>query len=86
MGLTSSLFTSASGMNAAQIQAWIQSSLYELPPDSIVKLKVHGNISTEAMAVFRAPALRSLAPETMNIDTTLVDYTPYKRHPKKAPS
>ncbi len=66
------------GMNADQIRSWIQSSLYEMAPDSIVKLKVHGNISKEAMAVFRAPALRSLAPQTMNIDAMIVDYAHYR--------
>jgi exonuclease SbcD len=76
----------ASGMNAAQIQSWIESSLCALAPDSIVKLKVHSKLPTAAMAVFRAPALRSLAPETLNIDATLVDYTPYRRPPQKAPS
>ncbi len=69
----------AAGMNAAQIQAWIQSSLYDLPPDSIVKLKVHGKISPQAMATFRAPALRALAPDSMNIDAALVDYAYYRK-------
>ena len=65
----------AVGMKGTAIQAWIQSRLFEIPQDSIVKLKVHGKISESAMAVFSAPALRALAPETMNINATLVDYT-----------
>ena len=64
----------AAAMNGRQIRAWIQSRLYEVPADSVVKLKVHGKISAEALAVIRAPALRALAPETMNIDAILVDY------------
>lgn len=67
----------AAGMNASQIESWIQSRLFDIAPDSIVKLKVHGKISTEAMAVFKAPALRALAPGTMNIDATLVDHRVY---------
>jgi hypothetical protein len=71
----------AAGMPAPQIQFWIQSRLFEIPADSVVKLKVHGNLTAEAMAVFRAPCLRALAPETMNIDATLVDYRYYaNRH------
>ena len=62
-------------MKGAEIQAWIQSRLFEIPQDSIVKLKVHGKISEPAMAVFKAPSLRALAPETININATLVDYT-----------
>jgi hypothetical protein len=68
----------ATGMPASQIWSWIQSRLYEIPADSVVKLKVHGNLSTEAMAVFRAPCLRALAPETMNIEAALVDYRYYR--------
>jgi DNA repair exonuclease SbcCD nuclease subunit len=68
----------AAAMNGRQIQSWIQSRLYEIPADSVVKLKVHGNISAETLAVIRAPALRALAPSTMNIDATLVDYRYYR--------
>jgi len=68
----------AAGMNGPQIQSWIQSRLYEISADSVVKLKVHGKISEEALEVIRAPALRALAPETMNIDATLVDYSDYR--------
>ena len=69
----------AAGMNGPQVRAWIQSHLYEIPADSVVKLKVHGRISAEAMAVIRAPALRALAPETMNINAVPVDYAHYRR-------
>jgi DNA repair exonuclease SbcCD nuclease subunit len=68
----------AVGMQGTEIQAWIQSRLFEIPQDSIVKLKVRGKIPESAMAVFSAPSLRALAPETMNINVTLVDYTYYK--------
>jgi DNA repair exonuclease SbcCD nuclease subunit len=69
----------AAGMHAHQIQSWIRSRLYEISADSVVKLKVYGKISAEAMAAFKAPALRALAPETMNIDATLVDYRHYRK-------
>ncbi|MGD8882159.1 MAG: metallophosphoesterase [Desulfobacterales bacterium] len=68
----------AVGMRGTEIQAWIQSRLFDIPPDSIVKLNVHGTISESAMTVFSAPSLRALAPETMNISATLVAYTYYK--------
>jgi exonuclease SbcD len=68
----------AAGMHAPQIESWIQSRLHEISADSVVKLKVHGNLTAEAMAVFRAPILRALAPETMNISATLVDYLSYE--------
>jgi len=73
----------AAGLSAAQIQSWIQSSLFDIAPDSIVKLKVHGRISEEAMVAFKAPALRALAPETMNINASLVDYAAYAGRRRK---
>jgi len=69
----------AAAMNGPQIQSWIQSRLYQIPADSVVKLKVHGKISAEALSVIRAPALRALAPSSMNIDATLVDYNHYRK-------
>ena len=64
---------SATAMTANELGSWIKSSLEELPPDSVVKLKVHGKIRSSARDVLRAPSLRSLAPPTMNVDTTFVD-------------
>ena len=57
----------AAGMRGSQIQAWIQSRLFEIPRDSVLQIKVHGNLSEEALRVFSAPSLRALAPATMNI-------------------
>ena len=56
-------------MSATELEAWIKSSLAELPRDSVVKLKIHGMITEEAMQVLSAPTLRSLAPQSMNISS-----------------
>jgi hypothetical protein len=56
------------------LRLWLESTIGELPHDSIVKLKIHGMISEAAMAVLRAPSLRALAPPTMNIDAAFQDY------------
>lgn len=69
----------AAGMKATDIQVWIQSRLFDIPQDSIVKLNVHGKIFKPAMAVFSAPCLRTLAPESMNIYAKMVDYPYYKK-------
>ncbi len=61
-------------MSAPELSSWLANSIGELPEDSIVKLKIHGRISREAMTVLRAASLRSLAPPTMNIDTAFQDY------------
>jgi len=71
----------AAAMTAGQLGSWIGKTLEELPPDSVVKLKVHGKITADAMAALRAPCLRSLAPQTMNIDANFTDYRfTSKRH------
>ena len=67
------------GMSASQIRTWIQSRLFELPPDSVLQIKVHGNISEEALGALSAPALRALAPATMNINAILLDYARYAK-------
>jgi hypothetical protein len=61
-------------MDAAKLRSYLKGTLYELPQDGIVRLKIHGRISQAAMAVLRAASLRSLAPPTMNIDTAFKDY------------
>ncbi|MBT8371226.1 MAG: hypothetical protein KJO34_09710, partial [Deltaproteobacteria bacterium] len=59
-----------SAMSAAQFRAWIQHKVEKLSPDSIVNLRIHGNIPTSAMEVLGAASLRSLVPPTMNINTS----------------
>ena len=63
----------ATGMARSELRAWIETRLTALPADGVVKLKISGEISQNAMQIFQASSLRSLAPPTMNIHTTLVD-------------
>ena len=60
-------------MNNAELLSWIETRLTLLPEDSIVKLKVHGTVSPQAMKVLNAAGLRALAPKTMNINAAFVD-------------
>jgi exonuclease SbcD len=73
------------GLTRSQAASWIRSRLDKIPDDSVVKLKVHGNITNETLRVFSAPFLRSLAPVTMNIDASLVEFRRYKTPSRKAP-
>jgi len=57
-----------------ELEAWLKNSLEQLPPDSVVKLRVYGEVTADVMNVLRAPYLRSLAPLSMNIDATFRDY------------
>ncbi len=59
-----------SAMDGTQIRSWIRHKVEELPPDSIVNLRINGNMSPSFMEVLRAGSLRSLVPPTMNINTS----------------
>lgn len=63
----------ATDLTAAQLELWLQENLECLPQDSVVKIKIHGNISPELLKIISASSLRSLAPTTMNVTTSLVD-------------
>lgn len=67
------------GITSSELKSWIQSRIKNLPADSIIKLKVYGMPSSEAMEVLRAAPLRALAPPTMNIDARFVDHALYHR-------
>ena len=62
-------------MDAAKLRSYLKSTIGDLPQDGIVKLKIHGRISQEAMGVLHAASLRAIAPPTMNIDTAFWERT-----------
>jgi len=63
----------ASRMSKRQLRSWIATRLPALPEDSILKLKIHGRVSQDAMEVLNAAALRALAAPTMNIEAVFVE-------------
>jgi DNA repair exonuclease SbcCD nuclease subunit len=63
----------ASNMHNAELRAWIKTRIWALPEDSIVKIKIHDTVSSQAMEVLSAPALRALTPATMNVDAVLTE-------------
>ena len=67
-------------MNRRELKSWIKARIKNIPADSIVKLKVTGTASQDAMEVLRAASLRALAPTTMNIDARFADHSYYRRH------
>jgi DNA repair exonuclease SbcCD nuclease subunit len=64
----------AAGMSGLSFVSWLRSNINKIPADSIVKLKIHGRLTNEVLEMVRAESLRSLAPETMNVNVVLVDY------------
>ena len=65
----------AAAMRPKELGDWLNNALEQLPPDSVVRLKVHGKVSADVMNVLRAPSLRLLAPDSMNIDAWFPEYT-----------
>ncbi|UCG93339.1 MAG: DNA repair exonuclease [candidate division WOR-3 bacterium] len=62
------------GMNGKAFESWLKDRLAMIPHDSIVKIRIHGKLRSELFETIRAESIRSLAPKTMNISITLVDY------------
>jgi DNA repair exonuclease SbcCD nuclease subunit len=52
----------------------LRSKLAELNPDSVVRLRLQGEISDGAWQVFSASSLRLLAPASMNIELSGISY------------
>jgi DNA repair exonuclease SbcCD nuclease subunit len=63
----------ASNMNMDELRSWIETRIWDLPEDSILRIKIHDSVSSRAMEVLSAPALRNLAPATMNIDAVFTE-------------
>ena len=63
----------ASNMNNAELRSWIETRIWALPEDSIVKIKIHDTVSSQAMEVLSAPALRALTPATMNVEAVFTE-------------
>ena len=64
-------------MNRNELKSLIEDTLKKLPEDSVVKIRISGNIDENSAAVVTAKSLRSLAPQTMNINAILVDHKGY---------
>ncbi len=63
----------ASHIHSHELKAWITHHFEKLPADSVVRLNIHGNLSPEAEAIFRAPSLRTLTPTSMNVTPAFIE-------------
>jgi exonuclease SbcD len=48
-------------------RSWLQQELDSLPKDSIVKIRIHGTVDRQLQKAITAASLRSLVPDTMNV-------------------
>jgi exonuclease SbcD len=69
------------GTRGSTFTSWLDEKIKTIPEDSIVRIKICGKLNDEILPIIRAESLRSLAPETMNVDVTLVDYRRFSRKP-----
>lgn len=69
------------GMPGRSFACWLNEKIKAIPVDSIVKIKIHGKLNDEILQMIRAESLRSLVPETMNFNITLVDYQRFVKKP-----
>lgn len=61
-------------IKADVLKAWLKKALEPLPPDSVVKISIHGRLTNDSLKVLSAESLRELTPPTMNLTVTLPDY------------
>ena len=61
------------GLEASQVESSIRSLVADAPADAVLSIRVTGAISEDVSRVLSAAFLRTLAPETMNLDLRLVD-------------
>jgi len=59
------------GLEAGQVESAIRSLVASAPVDAVLSIRVSGSISDEVGRVLSARFLRSVAPETMNLDLRL---------------
>ncbi len=61
------------GVPAPALEELLVAAIRRAPPDAILRLRISGTLRGRARRVVAAAHLRSLAPDTMNVDAVLVD-------------
>ena len=56
------------GLGRGEVEREVRENLASFDPESVVRLKICGEIREEALPALRAGSLRSLAPPTMNVE------------------
>jgi exonuclease SbcD len=64
----------ADNLGDADLQLLIRNTLEKLPEDSVVKIKIHGDVHKDSYSAVTAASLRSLSPPTMNVGVVLADH------------
>ncbi|UCH82103.1 MAG: metallophosphoesterase [Nitrospiraceae bacterium] len=67
----------AEGMGAARLKTVICKKLDHLHSDSIVKLRILGELNNEVFSLISASSLRAMVPTTMNIEAVPLNYRKY---------
>jgi DNA repair exonuclease SbcCD nuclease subunit len=67
----------AEGMGEARLKSVICKNLTALQSDSIVKLRILGELNDDTFSLISASSIRFLAPSTMNVEAVPVNYRKY---------
>ena len=61
----------AKNMNAAELKAWICEKLANLPANSVVQIRIQGNVGADTLKAVSAESLRSYVPASLNVSVSL---------------
>ncbi len=61
----------ATATRRTTFETWLRERISKIPEESIVKIKIHGELSHEILKAIRAESIRSIAPVTMNINVAV---------------
>ncbi|MEE8397199.1 MAG: metallophosphoesterase [bacterium] len=64
----------ADGDGPHELNGKVLSAIAAAPPDAVLKMRIFGRPREEALALVSAPRLRGMAPPTMNVSVSLMDY------------
>ena len=66
-----SIDVESGGYSRQELEEYLQVEFSKLDPDSIVRLRILDEITNETAPTLSAPALREIAPPTMNVSISL---------------
>ena len=61
------------GLGPQALRRLIRRAIERVPPDSVLRLKIHGRVPTESRGEISAARVRAIAPEQMNVEILLAD-------------
>jgi DNA repair protein SbcD/Mre11 len=67
------------GWSSHELDARLAAALADVPPDAVLRIRIHGGVPLEARSSLGATHLRRLTPPQMNLEVVLVDERAHRR-------